>query len=75
MELSPQQEKDIELMWVFIRAGYQNLELSVLNWYRLYLQVSYLSDICNALGGSNPYQPNPQTSSAGISGPEYQKPP
>jgi len=50
MELSPPQEKDVELMRVFIWAGYQKLELIALNQCRLYLQVIYLLDICNALG-------------------------
>ncbi len=41
---------DVELMWVFIQAGYQSKELEVLNWCRMYTRDIYQSDICNATG-------------------------
>jgi len=37
-------------MEVFLRTGYRSLELATLNQCRMYLQVVFLSDICNGHG-------------------------
>jgi len=43
-------QADIKIMHMFIRKGYNNTELQVLNKCRMYLQVIFLSDICKASG-------------------------
>ncbi len=43
-------QNDVELMRLFIRAGYRKTELNTLNQCRMYLQVVFLSDICEATG-------------------------
>jgi len=42
--------RDIELMRLFINHGYQTMELAGLNRCRMYIQATYLSDICTASG-------------------------
>ncbi len=43
-------QADIKIMRMFLRKGYHNTELQVLNKCRMYLQVTFLSDICKASG-------------------------
>ncbi len=50
MDYKPQQQGDVELMQLFIQAGYWKTELNTLNRLRLYLRVVYLSEICTAGG-------------------------
>jgi len=45
-----QWEWDKELMRVFTEQGYRATDLAMLNKCRLYLQVIFVSDICNASG-------------------------
>jgi len=40
----------MEIMQVFIRAGYQSKDLAALNQCRIYTRDIYLSDICNVTG-------------------------
>jgi len=49
-ELSILRERDFPLMEAFLRTGYRNSELAMLNRCRMYLHVIFLSDICNGQG-------------------------
>jgi len=49
-DYSPLRQHDVELMRLFIRAGYQTTDLNTLNRCRMYLQVIFLSEICEATG-------------------------
>jgi len=46
----PPRVNDVEIMRVFIRAGYRSKELEALNRCRMYTKDIFLSDICNATG-------------------------
>ncbi len=46
----PPRAHDVEIMRVFIRAGYDNQELALLNCCRMYTRDIYLSNICTATG-------------------------
>jgi len=46
----PPQAQDVEIMHVFIQAGYGSQELAALNHCRMYTRDIYLSNICNATG-------------------------
>jgi len=43
-------QANVELMRLFIRSGFRNTELIILNKCRMFLQVIFLSDICEASG-------------------------
>jgi len=43
-------QQDVELMQLFIRAGYWTTDLNTLNRCRMYSRVIFLSDICEAMG-------------------------
>jgi len=43
-------QNDVELMRLFIRTRYQNMDLNMLNRCRMYLQVVFLLEMCEAMG-------------------------
>jgi len=49
-DLSILRERDFPIMEVFLRSGYRNSELMILNRCRMHLHVIFLSDICNGQG-------------------------
>jgi len=49
-DIGPLKQNDKELMKIFIQAGFRGTDLQVLNQCRMYLQVTYLSEICSRLG-------------------------
>jgi len=46
----PQCKGDMEIMQVLVRRGFATSELQCLNHYRMWLKVTYLSDICTRTG-------------------------
>jgi len=49
-EFDSPRQSDIELMRLFLRSGFHTTELKILNKCRMYLQVMFLSDLCEASG-------------------------
>jgi len=49
-EIPLQRHGDIELMWLFVKTGWKQLALQVLNHCRMYLQVFLISDIMTGTG-------------------------
>jgi len=49
-DLVPQRIHDRELMAIFLQAGFCMEELAMLNHCQMFLNVIFLSDICNGLG-------------------------
>jgi len=44
--------RDTEIMCIFIKVGYQKISRAILNKCRMYMQVTYLSDLCTAAGNA-----------------------
>jgi len=49
-KLQPNCSNDMELMQAFIQHGYRGQELCDLNWCHMFLQVIWVSDICDGTG-------------------------